>query len=142
MGDGHYRKMVSDAAEKYSNIHYQQAVPSDQLHSYTASADIGLCGVENVCLSYYLSLPNKIFEYFSAGIPSVVPEFPEMGRFIKETKAGWVHGDSTEDLLNCIKTITPESVARCRDRITDAITTNNWAQEQDSLLDSYRRIML
>ena len=141
MGDGHYRDEVFKSSEEHSNIHYQPAVPADKVLRYTASADIGLCGVENACLSYYFSLPNKIFEYLSAGIPSVVPDFPEMGRLINETKAGWLHGDSLEELLACIKSITPESSSACRNRVAKALSSNNWDREQGLLVDAYRHLM-
>jgi hypothetical protein len=64
-----------------------------------------------------------------------------MGRLIKNTKAGWLHGDSVEELLACIKSITTESAAVCCDRVPEALSSNNWDQEQSLLVDSYSRLM-
>ena len=69
MGYGELERMVRSAAATNYNIHFRPAVSPHEVLAL-AGADVGLVGVENVCLSYYYSLPNKFFEEsLLAGVP-------------------------------------------------------------------------
>jgi glycosyltransferase involved in cell wall biosynthesis len=76
-------------------------VPLDELPELTASADIGLSVFQNTSLSYYLSAPNKLFEYMRAGLPIVASDFPEVARL-------WEAGDLGER----VDPADPSAVAR------------------------------
>jgi glycosyltransferase involved in cell wall biosynthesis len=90
MGMGPYEQRVRAAAARTGSIRFHPAVPPDELLSYTASADIGVCLIEDTCLSYRYCMPNKLFECFSAGIPVIVSDLPEIARVVRETGAGWI----------------------------------------------------
>ena len=49
--------------QKYNNIHIHDAAEHQQVVSLAQSADVGLCLIENISLSDYYCLPNKLFEY-------------------------------------------------------------------------------
>lgn len=89
MGFGNLVQKVSSAAEKNSNIHYMPAVPPDEIVKYAAGADIGLCLIENTCLSNYYCLPNKLFEYLDANLPVVVSNFPDLENCVTQYNCGW-----------------------------------------------------
>lgn len=72
---------TSDAADR---IHFCGSVPNKELLSWTSSADIGLCFVEPISLSYSLALPNKLFEYAMARIPALVSDLPAMRRVVHD----------------------------------------------------------
>jgi glycosyltransferase involved in cell wall biosynthesis len=74
------------------NIHYQPAVPLQDIISYTAGADIGVFVVEGqLALSYAVSLPNKFFEYVHAGLPVVVSDnLTYLSSLVREYQLGWV----------------------------------------------------
>ena len=63
MGYGEFEKTIKEYAGKNKNIHFYPAVPLEKVLDYTQHADVGLSLIERVCLSYYLCLPNKVFEY-------------------------------------------------------------------------------
>lgn len=71
-----------------NRVIFHPAVPHDQLWKVSGIADVGLCNIDNVCLSYYYSLPNKLFEYIQAMVPVVGSDFPEIGRIINDYKVG------------------------------------------------------
>ncbi len=63
-------------------------VPGDQVQSYTHSADIGLCLLENKGLSYYYSLPNRVFAYLHADVPILASPFPEIAQIVQKHQTG------------------------------------------------------
>lgn len=58
-------------------------IPYDELHSWTCSADIGIALFEPVSLSYELALPNKLFEYCMAGVPTIASDLPAMRQIVQ-----------------------------------------------------------
>lgn len=54
------------------------SVPYDELHALTCGLDVGLCLIEPVSMSYEYALPNKLFEYMMAGVPSLVTDLPAL----------------------------------------------------------------
>lgn len=77
MGYGYLEEKIKKAAEVSHNIFYHEAVSPEELWKYTVSADYGLVCTENLCLSHYYSLPNKLFEYAMAGMPMILSNLHE-----------------------------------------------------------------
>ena len=64
------------------------AVPRQQLDSFTVSADVGVMFYEPTCRNNYLCAPNKLYDYMMAGLPVVASDLPEPRRVLDETGAG------------------------------------------------------
>ncbi|MGF1534773.1 MAG: glycosyltransferase [Bernardetiaceae bacterium] len=93
MGFGPMEQEAKDAAKSYANIHFQEAVPPDQILHYSSSADVGLFFLpfEQISLSYHLSLPNKFFEYSIAGLYLIISDnLVEQARWVQTEKLGSV----------------------------------------------------
>jgi len=69
-------------------VFFHPSIASNELLPLTASADLGLCLIENLGRSYYLSLPNKLFEYIIAGIPVIASNFPELRKIVDDSAVG------------------------------------------------------
>lgn len=54
------------------------AVPYADLHALTCGADLGLCLIEPVSMSYEYALPNKLFEYMMARVPCLATDLPAL----------------------------------------------------------------
>jgi glycosyltransferase involved in cell wall biosynthesis len=99
MGYGSLKNIILAAAKGNENIYYHESVALDMLMEYTSSADVGLSIIENTCLSYYYCLPNKIFEYISAGLPIIASNFPEIRKVVDQYEAGvLVNPEVSEEL--------------------------------------------
>ncbi|MCX6140592.1 MAG: glycosyltransferase [Candidatus Kapabacteria bacterium] len=61
-----------------ARVSWLGSVPYDELHQLTCGADIGLCLIEPISMSYEYALPNKLFEYMMARIPSLVSDLPAL----------------------------------------------------------------
>ena len=105
LGYGELEVDVRRVAASHPNVHFLPGVAPADLLEYTSSADVGLCLIEDRCLSYYLSLPNKLFEYIVVGVPVIVSAFPEMTAMVESTSSGWaipVRADELERLVGSL----------------------------------------
>lgn len=71
-------------------VHLLDPVKPDQVVSAIGDADISICLIQNVSLSYRYSMPNKLFEALVAGVPTIVSDLPDMGDFIRKHNTGLV----------------------------------------------------
>lgn len=88
MGRGMMSAAIEQAAVNSPRIHLHPAVPHHMVVTVSRAADYGLCFVENVSLSDYYCLPNKLFEYAFAGVPVLASNFPDMARLVREHGLG------------------------------------------------------
>jgi len=139
-GYGELAEELRALAAPHANVHVIPAVPPDRVAALSAEADFGLVGVENVCLSYYHALPNKMFEYLGAGLPVLAPDYPEMAAVMKKYRAGWIVGESDEAWLQTIAEITPEALRERHGAALKAASENHWELESKILLNAYRRV--
>jgi glycosyltransferase involved in cell wall biosynthesis len=104
MGPGHpdyvanlrERAARAGAAER---VVLAPAVPTEDVVRWAAGADLGLALIQNVSLSYYLSLPNKLFEYVAAGLPVVASDFPQLRGVVEGRGLGAVCAPDDPDAI-------------------------------------------
>lgn len=128
---------VLAAAEAQDNVHYHPAVEPHDLLRWTAGADVGLCVIEPLCLSYQLSLPNKLFEYVAAGVPVLASDLPAIREVVTGYSCGWLCQPETAALRERIDGLTAESVAaaaRGTERVRRELV---WETEEPELLALY-----
>ena len=71
-------EMVEAGADLGDRLVVHPFVPPDRLAALTPGADLGACLIEPLTESLRLSLPNKLFEYLSAGVPVLASPLPEL----------------------------------------------------------------
>lgn len=141
MGYGSLESRVRQVAERVRNIHFLPAVPPDQVLNYSSSADVGLVGGENVCLSYYYSLPNKLFAYLAAGLPVIANDLPEISALIRQHRVGWVASESDDDWLTVISGMSRADIAARRANVTETARLFTWDTDKKILAGEYRRVL-
>ena len=88
LGYGPLVEKVKEHEKNFLNIHYHETVEHNQLVNLIKEADVGICFVENVSLSDYYCLPNKLFEYAFAGLPILASDFPDIKSVINQYDLG------------------------------------------------------
>ena len=141
MGFGVLKEEILEISKNESNIYFHDAVAPDTILEYTSSADIGVCIEENLCKSWNLGLPNKMFEYYMVGLPIVVSGLFELKRFVVDNNTGYV----IEDIFN-IEEFNPlfrEIIKTYKDKsknIEKVREIYNWQNQEKKLLEVYREL--
>ncbi|MEX1055509.1 MAG: glycosyltransferase, partial [Rhodothermales bacterium] len=126
-------------------IRFIEPVPPDELLSYTASADIGVTLLEDVCLNHRFALPNKLFEYLVAGIPVVASDIPEVRRIVRGFDVGLVvDPQNREDLVAALRQSTIDKTLRekWRRNIPKVLETFNSERTSQDFLRVYDDLLL
>jgi glycosyltransferase involved in cell wall biosynthesis len=102
LGDGEHLYHYKNLAEEMKisdRVFFIGKVSQQDLSNYTAGAFAGLSLIENLSLSYYYALPNKLFEYIMAEVPVVVTDLPQMKEIVELYKVGIVTNENDIELL-------------------------------------------
>ncbi len=144
IGDGPLRnkfeKITSDfnVTEKVS---FLGRVSHEELMRMTPTADIGLALIENISLSYYYALPNKLFEYIMAEVPVLSSNLPQMEKIIKKYKVGIAvdpeNISEIESGLNFL--LVGNQLSSFKDKCKTASEELNWQKEFEKLLNRIKR---
>jgi len=141
MGYGPLAKKIKKFSKKFSNIHLHPAVRMKDITYYTQSADVGLSLIENTCLSYYLTLANKVVEYINAGIPVITTDFPEPKKIIENYKCGWTIREDKTLITDFLKNISLENI---KDKTNNASKHKNvfvWENEEKKMIKIYKNLI-
>ena len=71
-------------------LHFVDPVRSASVASFIGDADASVIPIQNVCLSYAFSFPNKLLESVFAGVPVAAADLVEIRRFLTEHPVGLV----------------------------------------------------
>jgi len=108
IGYGVLSELIEQFSLQHSNIHLHPPVPHDQVVNLVKNADCGLCLVENVSLSDYYCLPNKLFEYCFAGLRVLASNFPEIRNLVDRYSLGMTCELNPEKIRESVKKLIEE----------------------------------
>ena len=141
MGYGQLENKIKEHASHYRNIYFHEAVNQTVLLDYTSSADFGIATIENTCLSYYYSLPNKIFEYIMANLAVIVSDLPEIRQVIEENQVGVIAKESNvKGLIQAIKQATQLNKTIYLKNIKKMQDIYNWNNQEKILFAAYKNL--
>jgi glycosyltransferase involved in cell wall biosynthesis len=137
IGDGVYDRQIANVSKKYSNVHLHKSVPHNLLVDMIQTADYGLCLIENVSLSDYYSLPNKLFEFAFSGLRIIGSDFPEISKFLLDHNLGTCCSHDHDNLLDLVlSNPSPPTISNAYD-----LSTFSWASQIKKLTCSYEQIL-
>ena len=142
MGYGILESLIKEFEKNSSNMHFHPAVTPEDVIPYTQSADVGISLIENICLSYFYSLPNKVFEYLMSGLPLIVSDFPDMGKIVEESKCGWKVPVNENSLIELIEKLSKEDIQEKRANVLRCRNNYSWENEVKKLVRIYHNLSI
>jgi glycosyltransferase involved in cell wall biosynthesis len=139
LGMGELDELRQDAAARglTGRVHVLDAVPQAELVDYTKDADVGLIPIRNICVSYDLCNPGKLFEYLGSGLPLAVSRLSQLEWFVTRHGLGEVFDlESPPALARAVLRLIQDDVYResCRERCRQLQeTTVCWEVQAEKL---------
>ena len=124
-------------------LHVLDPVPPGLIIPFISSADVSVLAIQNVCLSYYYCLPNKLLESAVAQLPMVVSNFPELRRFIEISGSGLVMDEKDpRDIARAIQEVydNRHHFRLDAERLRRVEDIYGWSAQKFALREMYSRI--
>jgi len=139
LGYGEMSDELRKLSKKYSNIHLHDAVAHEKVVSVAKSADVGMCLIQNVSLSDYYCLPNKMFEYCFSGVPILASNFPDISQAVDKYQLGKYCNLNIESVFIAVKEIENKNDLSKID--TNQLYDLSWKAQEEKLILLYRYLI-
>jgi glycosyltransferase involved in cell wall biosynthesis len=141
-GAERYRSQLEAAALSAGvadRVELRPAVPPSAIQSELAGAAIGLCLIQPICLSYDLSLPNKLLEYVAGRVPILASDVPVIAQVVRENRLGEVVlADDPEAIAAGVRRLLdPQGRESALQGIRAFAAANTWERERELLSAVY-----
>ncbi len=117
----------------------------ENMMRYTKGADVGISIDKDTNLNYYFSLPNKLFEYISAGLAVITSALPEVKKMVEDNRCGIVlNTSSPEEISRSIKILRDDRQLLYDLKKNSRIASEkiNWENESKKIYSFYKNILL
>lgn len=147
IGSGDTMKEIKSKATDSSlsgKVTFIPGLPWSEMMAYTKACDAGLSLDKDTCLNQKYSLPNKLFDYLSAGIPVIVSPLPEISKIVNEFDCGIITDDVTPDSISAALVKLrddKELYQRLKEGAQNASIILNWENESRKEDHFFRDVM-
>jgi glycogen synthase len=136
----HLRTLASGLGVS-DRVVWKDPVPPDQVSMAANSADIGLFLTDQKTRQQSLALPNKLFEYITAGLMVITSDTSELRNLIARTGCGLTVPElSVEALAQTLARLDDGQIDAAKRASVEASQVLNWETEAPKLLDIYRTL--
>jgi glycosyltransferase involved in cell wall biosynthesis len=132
-----YYKELSAKMDLVDQVYFLGKLTQKELPKVTSAANVGVALIENLSVSYYYALPNKLFEYIMAEVPVLVSNLPQMKEIVDKYEVGFgVNTDNKEEIISALKKLSSDSELynRFKKNCKKASEELNWEKEVTTLL--------
>jgi glycosyltransferase involved in cell wall biosynthesis len=131
------------ALHLHDRVRFLDPVPPDALLPVTASADLGVTLLEDTCLNHRYALPNKLFEYLTAGLPVLASDLPELHRVVAGYDVGCVvDPNDAQALASTLQRMVDDGEARARwaANAPNVLQTFSWEKSSERFKAAYQTL--
>jgi glycosyltransferase involved in cell wall biosynthesis/trans-aconitate methyltransferase len=131
---------LAERAGVADRVELRPAVEPSLAVEAVADAAFGLLLIQPICLSYELTLPNKLFEYAAAGLPMLASDLEVIGRVVRQEQLGEVvPPDEIGAIAAGMRRLLDSSVNELtRERVRTFTAAHTWEAEREVLRRVYR----
>ncbi len=108
-------------------VTFVDPVSPDEVLDFTSGATVGVTLLEDTCLNHRYALPNKLFDYLSAGVPVLASDLPELRAVVQGYNVG--------------KTVNPQDLRAVVETLTLMIESekdrNTWIRNAERLCETF-----
>jgi len=141
MGVGSLYNIINKYSRLNKNIHIMPAVESKKTTSYLQFADAGITLSEKTCLSIYLAVPAKFYEYIAGGLPIISDDFSGKIKLVNKFKLGWVIKPTFKNLYRLVSRLKKTDIKNIKTNIFKAREILNWKIDENKYIDRLKDIL-
>ncbi|OFY63517.1 MAG: hypothetical protein A2Y71_12215 [Bacteroidetes bacterium RBG_13_42_15] len=148
IGAGDVYKILKDRTDSLNlggRIRFIPKLPWPEMMRYTKTADAGLTLDKETNLNYRFILPNKLFDYISAGIPVIASRRIEVEKIVLGNNCGIIIPEITpQEISNAIKKLRDDRALlnKLKQNSVYASGSLNWENESKMVTDFYKHVLL
>lgn len=116
-------------------VHLLSFVPYDELAGMLADADAGIITLDPENPNHSVSLPNRVFDFTTAGLPFLAPPLREIKRYIDEHGCGIAISDVTAESWRAGIATLLDGLPRYREAMIEARRRVTWNSLEDGLVE-------
>jgi glycosyltransferase involved in cell wall biosynthesis len=137
-----YRATLTELAAELGvsdRVELLEPVAPGEAPAVLGDADVGLALIEPACLSYEMTLPNKLYEYVAAGLPVLSSDVPVLAREVREHGVGEVADPADPAAIAAAlrAVLEPDANARFREAAQRLAAEATWTREREKLAAVY-----
>ncbi len=134
-------KTLSRELSLDDRVEFRRAVPQQELISSMAASDVGLCLLPIYSLQTDLAEPNKIYQYFCAGLAVLASEMTTVSGILEHYDCG-ISGSiaDEEKIAGLVNSIGHEQVLAMHEGVRRAQSELSWEKEGEKLVEAVDRI--
>jgi len=147
VGGGDMITVLKEKVIRYNlaeRVKFFPKVPWEELIRYTKAADVGLSLDKETNINYRFSLPNKLFDYITAGIPVIASNLPEVSKIVTENNCGIIIPDvSPAEIMKAIQKLkeNQDLLAEFKKNAVIASESLSWENESIKAKSFYSSIL-
>jgi starch synthase len=137
---GQQYQAIAERVGAADRLILQGPVPSGDVVAAACGADAGIWTLPRLCRNFTYALPNKIFEYVAAGLPTLVADYPEARRLVETHKVGLTFDPyAPKSIAKAINRLIddPAFARSCRENTVAALATLDADAEWQKLVMLY-----
>ena len=87
-------------------------------------------------------MPNKVFEYWMAGIPVIITDLFELKKHVISNQVGWVMEHETpEALLKIIADMKSDEFQKYTENTRKVALKYNWENQETKMINAYQEML-
>ncbi|HEX8723384.1 MAG TPA: glycosyltransferase family 4 protein [Pyrinomonadaceae bacterium] len=123
-------------------VTFLDPVATERVVEAVSEFDLGLCYIAPTNYNYYVSLPNKFFDFIAAGLPVCIGPSPSMAEVVRSYGLGCIaRSFEPRDIAAALNSLGADELARMRRGARAAAAEVNAEREMGKLVRIYQNLL-